>query len=188
MIELPGKYSVIYADPPWRYSFSPSASRAIERHYPTMAHDDICALPVADLAAEDCALFMWAVNPKLPDAIAVMEAWGFRYVTVAFVWVKTRYPSRALHYGLGRWTRTNAEQVLLGIKGHPQRVGKDVAQIVEANLGAHSEKPDEVRRRGVRLMGDVPRVELFCRERALGWDAWGNEVREPQPTLLDDLS
>ena len=169
-----GSFSVVYADPPWRYDFCRSHRREIENHYPTMTRDEIAGLPVARLAAPDAVLVMWATWPKLDWALPVMEAWGFTFRTVAFVWVKTS--SNGLAWGMGNWTRSNTEMALLGTRGSPKRASASVHQVVMAPRGRHSAKPAEVRDRIVRLMGDVPRVELFARERVQGWEAWGNEV------------
>lgn len=109
-----------------------------------------------------------------------MEAWGFRYITAAFVWVKTYAKSGKLFFGMGQYTRANAEVCLLGIapvfKAKERIRSHRVHQIVLSPFEGHSKKPDEVRRRIVELLGDVPRIELFARERADGWDAWGDEV------------
>ena len=147
-----------------------------EKHYGTMSTEDICGLPVADICAEDCTLFLWVTFPQLPEALRVMESWGFRYKTVAFVWLKQNRKSPGWFYGLGFWTRGNAEICLLGVKGHPRRRSARVHQFIISPLEAHSKKPDETREKIVELMGDLPRVELFARQRVPGWEAWGNEV------------
>ena len=133
-------------------------------------------MPVSQLADENCALFMWATFPMLPEALRVIKAWSFRYTTVAFVWVKKNRKSEGWFYGLGFWTRGNAEICLLATKGKPQRVSKGISQLVVSPVREHSRKPDEVRDKIVELMGDVPRIELFARQKVDGWDAWGNEV------------
>ena len=170
---------MIYADPPWRYT-QKGLQGAAEKHYPTMGIDEICALPVADLAAPDSVLFLWATFPQLPEALRLIKAWGFQYKSVAFVWLKKNRKSESWFYGLGFWTRGNAEVCLLGItpdfKAKEQIKSHAVHQIVEEPIQAHSVKPDEVRKRIVTLMGDVPRIELFARQRATGWDAWGDEL------------
>lgn len=172
------KYLALLADPPWDYRVwsKTDTGRTAKCHYPTMNIKDICALPVANIAAPDSALFLWATYPNLPEAFEVIKAWGFAYKTVAFTWVKRCKKSPGWFVGLGHWTRANAEICLLATKGHPKRVSKSVRQIIDAPLEAHSKKPDEVRGRIVALMGDVTRIELFARQRAEGWDAWGNEV------------
>ena len=112
------KYRVIYADPPWEYKQSGSAKNSrgmAKQHYSTMNTTDICNLPVRNIATEDAILFMWATFPNLGEALAVMEAWGFIYKTAAFVWVKTNRKADTLFWGMGAYTRANAEVCLLGI-------------------------------------------------------------------------
>jgi len=172
-----GRFGVIYADPPWSYNDKRGGKPAWgAMTYATMPTRDIAALPVEGIAAPDCALFMWATMPLLPDAFAVLDGWGFDFVTCAFVWVKQNPKAGGIYSGMGHWTNQNAELCLLARRGKPRRVARDVKQIVLAPRGRHSAKPAEVRDRIVQLMGDVPRVELFARERVQGWEAWGNEV------------
>ena len=98
------KYSVIYADPPWRYKVysKKGLGRSAESHYPTMSLEDIKALPIGELAAKDCALFMWITFPCMQEAFQVLEAWGFEYKTTAFVWIKQNRVSDSLFWGMGR--------------------------------------------------------------------------------------
>jgi Transcriptional activator, adenine-specific DNA methyltransferase len=172
------KYNIIYADPPWSYrTYSKKGQgRSAESHYPTMSIDAIKALPVSDLAAKDCALFMWITFPCLYEALEVLSAWGFSYKTVAFVWVKQNRKSEGFFTGMGYWTRANAELCILATKGHPKRISASVHQIIMSHIEEHSKKPEEARSRIVQLMGDIPRVELFARQSPEGWDVWGNEV------------
>ena len=172
------KYSIIYADPPWHYrTYSEKGKgRSADQHYPTMSIEQIKALPVETLAADDCALFMWITFPCMKEAFEVLEAWGFQYKTVAFVWVKQNRVSDSLFWGMGYWTRSNAEICVLATKGHPKRVSNSVHQVVVSHIERHSKKPDEARERIVQLMGDLPRIELFARQTTDGWDVWGNEV------------
>lgn len=172
---MSGPYSVIYADPPWRYRNSAGQGVA-ENHYNTMSIDEIKALPVGELAAKDCVLFLWITCPMLNEVWPVLDAWGFQYKTVAFVWVKVNRKDYSLFTGLGWWTRSNAELCLLATRGHPRRVDSTVHQVVLSRIERHSKKPEEVRRRIEQLMGDVSRVELFARQRAPGWDVWGDHV------------
>jgi len=109
------KYQIIYSDPPWRYE-QKRLRGAAERHYSTLGINNLYALPVADIAAPDSALFMWATFPQLPDALRLIEAWGFTFKTVAFVWLKKNRKSDSWFYGMGFWTRCNAEICLLAIK------------------------------------------------------------------------
>ena len=169
------KYNVIYADPPWRYRNKPNG-RSPEDHYPTMHMEDIKALPVKELAADDCVLFLWVTFPQLKDAWGVMEAWGFTFKSVAFVWVKLNPSSDGVFWGMGYWTRSNAEICLLATRGRPRRKAANVHQVIISHVEEHSKKPEEARRRIEALMGDVPKIELFARRTSPGWDVWGNEV------------
>lgn len=172
------KYGIILADPPWAYHVwsKKDAGRTAESHYPTMRLADIRALPVGELAADDCALFLWVTLPNLREAFSVIEAWGFTYKTVAFVWVKQNRKTPSLFWGMGYWTRANAELCLLATKGRPKRQSAAVHQVILSPIEMHSKKPDAARKRIVTLMGDIPRVELFARQAEQGWDVWGNEV------------
>ncbi len=171
------RYTVVYADPPWRYR---DQARAGERgalyKYPLLTDKDIADLPVAQITAEHAALFLWATWPKLPEILPIIDAWGFNYRTAAFVWVKRTRIKRALAWGMGSWTRANTEPCLLATRGKPKRLSAGVHQVVESPAGVHSKKPIEVQERIVQLMGDVPRIELFAREAAHGWDTWGNDL------------
>lgn len=169
------KYGIIYADPPWRYDMK-RGSGVAENHYPTMSIEEICALPVADLAAKDSALFLWATFPQLKESFRVIESWGFRYKTLAFLWLKQNRKADTWFYGMGFWTRSNAEVCLLATRGHPKRQSAGIHQFVISHIEQHSKKPDVVRDKIVQLMGDLPRVELFARQKMPGWDVWGNEV------------
>lgn len=141
---------------------------AAEKHYPTMGIDELCALPVPELAAKDCALFLWATFPQLPEALRLIRAWGFRYRTVAFVWLKRNRKSPSWFYGMGYWTRSNAEICLLATKGKPKRQSAGVHQFLISPIEQHSKKPDAAREKIVALMGDLPRIELFARQKRRG--------------------
>ena len=172
------KYGIIYADPPWHYRVysKKGAGRSAESHYPTMTIEEIQALPVSELADKDCALFMWITFPLLKESLSVLSAWGFKFKTIAFVWIKQNRKSDSLFWGMGHWTRANAEFCVLATKGKPKRMAKNVHQVIVSHIEEHGKKPDEARRRIVRLMGDLPRIELFARQKSAGWDVWGNEV------------
>jgi len=170
------KFPVIYADPPWSYNDKMTGhSFSLDHEYETQSLAWIKSLQVKDLAAKDAVLFLWATNPLLPEAFEVITAWGFKFKTVAFVWAKQTVTGKWA-YNLGRWTMGSSELCLLATRGRPQRIERNVKQLVVAERTKHSKKPDEVRQRIVTLMGDVPRIELFARERPEGWEAWGNEV------------
>jgi N6-adenosine-specific RNA methylase IME4 len=127
------------------------------------------------MAAKDCALFMWAVDPLLPDAFALMKAWGFEFKTVAFYWVKTNRKSPGYSTGLGYWTRANPETCLLGVRGKPKRLAKDVHRLIVAPRREHSRKPDEQYGRIERLV-EGPYLECFARQTWPGWDVFGNQT------------
>jgi len=175
------RYRVIYADPPWSYGDRCLHRGGAERHYPTLDLGALSLLRVDRLALPDSALFLWATSPMMPEAITVMRAWGFRYTTVAFVWEKTTGEGAAA-MGMGHWTRANAEYVLLGIRGRPKRASASVPQIIRAPRAEHSRKPAEIRRRIDELILGR-RIELFARERAPGWDAWGLEVESTKAAV-----
>jgi len=169
------KYQIIYADPPWKYLWGEGkdgGNFAPEKHYETMTTDEICLLDVKALRAPNCALFLWATMPALPDAFKVLTAWGFKYKTCAFSWVKTKADGQPLR-GMGSYTKSNIEICLLGMRGHIKSVDKTVPQILMHPRLGHSVKPPVVRERIVQLFGDLTRIELFSRQRATGWDAAG---------------
>jgi len=168
------KYNIIYADPPWAYNDKMSGNRGACYKYDVMDIEEIKKIPVQNIAADDCALFMWATMPHLKSAFNLMETWGFTYKTNAFTWVK-RSKNGNWFTGCGSWTRSNAELCLLGVKGKIRRKNADVNSVISARVMEHSKKPNIVRDRIVRLMGNLPRIELFSREKIKGWDVWGNE-------------
>jgi site-specific DNA-methyltransferase (adenine-specific) len=144
--------------------------------YPTMSTTEICNLSIPSLTDTNCALFLWVTMPMLPDGLAVIKAWNFEYVTCAFTWVKQNKNSMGIYSGLGHWTNGNAELCLLARKGRLTRINKDVKQIMLSPVSDHSRKPSEARDRIIKLLGDLPRIELFARQKVDGWDCWGNEV------------
>ena len=165
-------------DPPWQFKVysDKGQGRSAERHYQTMTMEEIKNLPVCDLADKDCAMFMWTTLPVLKESFSVLERWGFEYKTVAFVWIKKNRKADSLFWGMGYWTRSNAEVCLLATRGNPKRLAANVHQVIISRIEEHSRKPEEARSRIEKLMGDVPKIELFARRKAVGWDVWGNEV------------
>jgi len=141
-----------------------------------MKKEDIALLPVSNITTDDCILFLWMIWNRLPDALYVMDKWGFKYVGSAFTWVKRSKGGDKWHFGMGGYTRQNSETCIFGIKGKPKRISASVRSVVDKPVMQHSKKPDEVRFRIVELMGDIPRIELFARQKTEGWDVWGNEV------------
>jgi N6-adenosine-specific RNA methylase IME4 len=182
------KYKIIYADPPWKYDDEGCQGTAIN-HYKTMNNKDICELPIKDLADKDCVLFIWGTYPKIPEVLEVINAWGFEYKSIGFQWIKKNKRNGKWFYGLGRWTRGNTEPCFIAVKGKPKRISASVFQIIESPINGHSRKPEVVRSKIIELMGDLPRIELFARQRVEGWDAWGNEVpNEEQKELTKKVS
>jgi len=182
------KYEIIYADPPWAYNDKMTGhSFSLDHEYITQDLEWIKKMPIKEMTAKNCVLFLWAVNPLLPEALEVIKAWGFKYKTVAFNWVKVSNKGNFIH-NMGRWTMGNNEICLLATKGKPKRITKNIKQLVIAQRKEHSKKPDIIRRLIVDLMGELPRVELFARggkdkdlfglNRFDGWDTFGNEVED----------
>lgn len=169
------KYQIIYADPPWKYS-DRGCQGTMANHYQGMELVDIFRLPIKKIADDNCILFLWATYPMLKEALLVIENWGFTYKTIAFQWIKINKKNRMPFYGLGRWTRGNTEPCLLATKGKPKRISPSVFQIIWQPKEKHSEKPQEARNKIIKLVGDLPRIELFARQKTEGWDCWGNEV------------
>lgn len=174
------KYQIIYDDPPWSYKVWSGKGKTAANHYDCMKKSDISNLPVKNLADKDCVLFLWVTFPCLREGLEVMKAWGFEYKTCGFVWVKKNKKSDSWFWGLGYWTRANAEICLIGTRGKPKRKSKSVHQIVDSRIREHSRKPDEVRDRIVELCGNIPRIELFARQSVDGWDCWGLEAPDEQ--------
>lgn len=171
------KAKVILADPPWRFATwsDKGKGRSPENHYSTMSMEQLYALPVADIADENCVLFLWCIWTLLPQALALGEAWGFKYKTCAYDWAKQTKHGK-WHIGLGYYTRQNTEVCLLFTRGKPKRVDKGVRQLVIAPAQQHSQKPAIVHESIERLMGEVTRVELFARQTRPGWICLGNEI------------
>jgi N6-adenosine-specific RNA methylase IME4 len=184
MIPFPNKrYNIIYADPAWKYRLHGNVppDREVTNHYNVLATKEIADLPVRDICENNCVLFMWVIFPKLDEFMDVVTGWGFEYKTVAFTWIKKNKNNGKNFMGLGSYTRANAEIVILGKRGKLKILDHSVMQVVESERREHSRKPDIIRDMIVRLCGDLPRIELFARERVAGWDSWGNEV---EPTLF----
>jgi N6-adenosine-specific RNA methylase IME4 len=186
-----GHYGAILADPPWPFATwsHKGKGRSGEAHYNTMGHADLCALPVRELAADDCVLFLWIVQTQIPQATKLLEAWGFQFKSVAFIWNKgdglPLFPDDVvLQMGMGKWTRAEFEQCWLATRGNPKRLSANVRQVLNERRREHSRKPDGIHERIERLVAG-PYLELFARQRRPGWDAWGNEVEKfaaPAPT------
>ena len=180
------KYQIIYADPPWAFKNydNKTAARWVGNKYPVQSKEWLESLPIRNITDKNCVLFLWVTMPKLNEAFDLIKAWGFEYKTVAFTWVKRNKKSDSYFWGMGRWTRSNAELCLLASKGNPKRISAKVHQIIDTPLERHSKKPNIVRSKIIELMGDLPRIELFARkEDSLfehedwnGWDVLGNDI------------
>ena len=188
MILLPDKkYRVIVADPPWQYrnkNTGGSMKSGSSAKYPTMSLEEICSLPIPTICERDCVLFLWGTTPLADYSFEVMKSWGFKYKTIAFVWLK-HYSTGRLCLNLAPWTLKSTEICLLGIHGLMSKYKKsdNVRQLIQDQRTEHSKKPPEARKRIIELFGDIPRIELFARKEDFlfepddwkGWDVWGNE-------------
>lgn len=176
------KYQVILADPPWKYN-----SRANHKtrfrggafgHYDLMDTQSICDLPIQDLAdPEGCILFMWATFPMLKDALQVIEAWGFKYKTIGFTWAKLNPKAGTPFFGVGYYTKSNAEPCLIATKGRVLKPALNtVSSLILSPRREHSRKPDEQYERIEAMYPNARKLELFARQKRTGWDSWGNEI------------
>lgn len=178
----PRKYQVIYADPAWQFgnrNTGGSMTSSAEAHYTVTSLEEMAALPVAQLADEHCLLVMWWVGSMPQEAIDLCRSWGFRLVNMnGFVWRKLTKAKRIPVFGMGFTTRAGSESALIGVRGKLGELIKDhsVRAVIEAPVGCHSQKPHAFREAIEKLCGDVPRVELFARDAANGWDCWGNQA------------
>lgn len=174
------EYQIIYADPPWTYKvWSVNGNkRSASQHYPTMRKEELQRFPIQKISAKNSVLLMWVTAPCLEEGLELIRKWGFIYKTIGFTWIKKNKKSDSLFWGMGYYTRANAELCLLATKGKPpKRVSRTVHQVVESPVREHSRKPDEVRSRITELFGNLSRIELFARQKTQGWDTWGNEVK-----------
>lgn len=192
------KYDIIYADPPWKFSNKKtggSMKSGADAQYDTMTLADLKALPVESIASDNCVLVMWWVGSQPQEALDLVDAWGFTIKNMnGFVWVKLT-KNLLSFFGMGFWTRAGSESALIAIKGKPKAKNRGVravryqgimgaikdfleeaAYLRHAVVGRHSEKPAAFRDDIIQMCGNVPRIELFARHKADGWDVWGNEV------------
>jgi len=191
------KYDVILADPPWSFKVwnkDTGNGRSASAHYQTMSLEDICALPVGNIANKNCALFMWAVWPSIFDTQKVANAWGFEYKTLGFEWWKLNkkwsklsslmmrldsdysWMEKLFAFGMGYYTRANSEPCLLFVKGKMPVMSRSERNYIIAPIREHSQKPDEQYGKIERLYPDKKYLEMFARRPRVGWDAFGNEV------------
>ena len=179
------QYSIIYADPSWgfssKYKFKKGGKVSklthINDHYETMSIDNLCSLPISNLAKGNAILFIWTTDSHLESCLKVIKAWGFTYKTIAFVWLKQTSTGKDC-FVKGFWTNKSTEICLLATRGKTYHLLKDksVRQLIRSVRGKHSEKPNEARERIVQMFGNISRIELFAREKPRGWHVWGNEV------------
>lgn len=171
------KYEIIYADPAWQYKTKESLAKTsilngeLNTHYGTMTIDELGGLPLESISDKNSMLFMWVVSPMLDDGIELMKKWGFKYSTIAFIWHKQR--SNPGHY-----TMSECEICLVGRRGKipTPRGARNVRQFLSEMRGKHSAKPTEIRNRIELMFPTQTKLEMFARQSAEGWDAWGNEV------------
>lgn len=178
-----GAYSLIMADPPWKYLVrSPKGlGKSADRHYQTMTRERIEALPVADLAAKDCMLWLWGTAPMLHIQLEIMRSWGFKYVSSG-VWVK-RTKRGKIGFGGGYTFRNGHEYALLGSRGAPKYVDRSVRSVIEGPLREHSRKPDEAYAAARRLIPYGRAADLFSKQTRDGWENWGD-----QKTFFDEVA
>jgi len=174
------KYSIIYADPPWKYN-SPANHKTrfrggAEGHYSLMTMDEIKKLPINELGDKNSVLFLWTTFPYLNEQIKLFEHWGYRYRTIGFAWLKTNKNNGFPFFGVGYYTKSNLELCLMGMRGQLKTKTNSISQVVISPRREHSRKPDEIREKIVELFGDLPRIELFSRKKKKGWDCLGYEI------------
>ncbi len=192
------RYALILTDPPWETLLWSGAKRTPTQktgddHYPVMSAQDMAALPIAEIAADDAVLAMWVIGSHLDQALDLGRAWGFEFKTDLFYWAKQRrlHPDQIVLFsqdvapapiGMGKYTRKQVEPCLLFKRGKGLRVcDHSVRQLIVAPKREHSRKPDEQYPALESLFGDVPRVELFARTTRTGWDSWGNQTDKFTP-------
>ena len=177
------KYNIIYADPAWHFSskelqkYDGERFRPLDVVYENHPVKNFKSLNIREIANKDCALFMWTTDAHIPDALQLIKAWGFKYITIAFIWEKLSKNKKTV-CNLGAWTMKNCEICLLSTKGQMLKYKKcnNIRQLHRSERTAHSKKPDLFADLIVDLFGDLPRIELFARDKKIGWDCWGNEI------------
>ena len=169
-----GGYDVILADPAWKFKVWNADKSGRRPPYPLMTTEQICALEIP--AAKNCALFLWATWPMIEHAFRVIKAWGFTYRTQAWTWVKLNKSGLGFFTGTGYYTRANTEPCLLAVRGKMSVQARDVQALIVSPVRGHSQKPDEQYPKIERLYPNMRYLEMFARQRRLGWSAWGNQV------------
>lgn len=173
------KYGAILLDPPWAFrTYSKKdklPTQFQDQHYEMLKKPELEKLPLSDLAAKDCALFLWTVDSHLDQALALLSGWGFKYKTIAFIWVKMTKDMSHPAISMGYWSRKQAEICILATRGKPRRLAKNVRQVLMEPRRQHSRKPDGFYSR-IETLVEGPYLEMFARQRWPGWDAWGDET------------
>ena len=171
------KYQIIYADPPWSYQNGGVPQGGVNAQYKTMSLSEIKELPIVEISDNPAVLLLWATFPQLQEALEVMKSWGFKYKTLGFSWLKTN-KNGSPFFGIGYYAKSNQEVCLLGVKGNAHSLVKTnkVSSFVSTGRTKHSEKPQIFRDKIVELFGDIPRIELFARQKTEGWDAIGDGI------------
>lgn len=178
-----GGFGLINADPPWRFKLhneETGAKKSAQGAYDCMSLEDIKRMPVGVLAADDCVLLLWTTHPMIPQALEVMEAWGFEYKTSG-VWSKRNHETGKLAMGTGYLLRCASEPFLVGTRGKP-KVTRSTRTVIEGKRREHSRKPEEAFEMMEKWVPNVPRIELFSRQRREGWTTWGDETHKFEPT------
>jgi N6-adenosine-specific RNA methylase IME4 len=186
------KYDVILADPPWHFrNFSAdepgkihNRGRGAASHYPAMVTEDICKLNIP--SADNSVLFLWACWPTLPDALQVIDAWGFEYKSLAWVWIKANKSGIGFFTGMGYYTRANSEPCLLATRGKlPKPANRAIQALIYSSVREHSQKPDDQYRKIESLYPGKRYLEMFARRKRQGWACWGNEIENDVDLVLN---
>ena len=173
------KYEIIYCDPPWQFNNKKtggSMKSGAASHYLTTGIEGLKSMPINDIAADNCTLIMWYVGSMPQEAIDLVAAWGFTIKNMnGFVWNKLTVKGKPF-FGMGFRTRAGSESAIIATKGKPKVNSHSVRAVHSFPVSKHSKKPIEFRDLIVELCGDLPRLEMFARESAEGWDVFGNEA------------
>ena len=185
-MNLPNKkYNIIYADPPWNLTYVKQWNRnpkikekfkIVELPYPTLTDEEIINLPVKNITADNAILFLWCIDSRIPILKELMNSWGFNFKNVGFVWNKVAKYTDGVNATLGKYTRKSCEFCFIGTKGKSLAKTHYQNQYYPEPKRKHSQKPDKIRDMIVTMCGDLPRIELFARNKCKGWDAFGNEI------------
>lgn len=180
MMAFPNKkYNIIYADPPWEYFLYQKQDwrGTANKHYNTLTIEKIKKLPVKQISDKNCILFLWGTWPNLQECLDVIKAWGFKYKTIGFNWIKTNSTNSKCFFGMGHYTKSNSEFCLIATKGTIPIISNKISSVLHSSIQKHSKKPDIIRDKILQLVGNLPRIELFARTKVHGWDTWGNDEK-----------